>query len=482
MLISDHGYFWWGDIQDTTIPEMSARVPGILNVDEDGAISLELLGTLGGVDENLALFAIPVAHERPIRGILKQGQDHVILFGAVSDGGRVGGFRVDRMRARYALVSSRPVSAEKFDELRMSLVGFEAWTRPGQLVLDEEDDELRLTFSRREADGYATSAGRVELRHDFAGKRPEPTATAAAVSMVSRLEFVPNSAETLEGMYGFYRTFQDLILVLSNSERLCDWPKLRSSGSELWSTLYFKRFGDRDVVLPWYEAWLPFPRLKDTFGLIVDGWITNREALGPGIHLFLGTRRSLPMYQEHRFVNLVWGLEALHRRSHGDGHPSSPTPTPLDAKIQRIVEAVRAMDGLKSDDKRWLRELVQNKGEPTLADRLLTVLTSIGLPIEKSRLRTFANECAGLRNDLSHYGGERTPRSYDQFIQRVSVCAEALGHLYHLLVLRLIGVSVDNVTWLIHWQPTGRIKGSLVAAKLMDSERPEQGRPPSPQG
>lgn len=480
MQITDHGYFWWGDIQDTTIPEMSARVAGILNVEDDGAISLELLGALAGVDENVAAFAIPVTYERPIRGVLKQGQEHVVLLGAMSDGGRVGGFRVDRMRARYALVSSRPVTAEKFDELHISLAGFEAWTRPGQLALDEEDDELRLTFLRRKADGYTTSVGRVELHHDFVGKRPEPIATAAAVSMASRLEFVPNDPETLEGMYGFYRTFQDLILVLSNSERLCDWPTLRSSGSELWSTLYFKRFGERDVVLPWYEAWLPFPRLKDMFGTIVDGWIANREALGPGIHLFLGTRRSLPMYQEHRFVNLVWGLEALHRRSHGDGHPYSPTPTPLDEKIQRIVEAVKAMEGLKSDDKRWLRELVKNKGEPTLADRLMTVLTSIGLPIEERRLRTFANECAGLRNDLSHYGGERRPRSYDGFIERVTVCAEALGHLYHLLVLRLIGVSVDNVTWLIHWQPTGRIKASLAAAKLIDNERPRQRAPASP--
>ncbi len=391
-----------------------------------------------------------------------------------------GGGRVDRMRASYALVSRRPVRAEKFDELRMSLAGFEAWTRPGQLALDEDDDELHLTFSKRKADRYTTSIGRVELHHDFVGKRPEPIATAAAVSIASRLEFVPDDPETLEGMYGFYRTFQDLILMLSDSERLCDWPKLRSSGSDQWSILYFKRFGNCDVALPWYEAWLPFPRLKDTFGTIVDGWIANREALGPGIHLFLGTRRSLPMYQEHRFVNLVWGLEVLHRRSHGDGHPFSPTPTPFDEKIQRIAEAVKAMDGLKSDDKSWLRKLVKDKGEPTLADRLLAVLTSIGLPIEESRLRTFANECAGLRNDLSHYGGERTPRSYDRFIQRVSVCAEALGHLYHLLVLHRIGVSVDNVTWLIHWQPTGRIKASLAAAKLIDSERPRQRAPASP--
>ncbi len=47
MIISDHGYFWWGDIQDTAIPEMSERVAGILNVEDDGAISLELLGALG---------------------------------------------------------------------------------------------------------------------------------------------------------------------------------------------------------------------------------------------------------------------------------------------------------------------------------------------------------------------------------------------------------------------------------------------------
>jgi len=37
----------------------------------------------------------------------------------------------------------------------------------------------------------------------------------------------------------------------------------------------------------------------------------KRRKHGPGFYLFLGALRSREMYVEHRFANLVWGIDAL---------------------------------------------------------------------------------------------------------------------------------------------------------------------------
>ena len=46
---------------------------------------------------------------------------------------------------------------------------------------------------------------------------------------------------------------------------------------------------------------------------------TKREEFGPGFYLYLGTRRGMALYAEHSFVNLIWGLEAFHRKKNVGG-------------------------------------------------------------------------------------------------------------------------------------------------------------------
>ena len=50
------------------------------------------------------------------------------------------------------------------------------------------------------------------------------------------------------------------------------------------------------------------------FGAIWSRWKAMRDEFGPGFYLYLGLRRGMAMYIEHRFVNLIWGLEAFTAR------------------------------------------------------------------------------------------------------------------------------------------------------------------------
>jgi hypothetical protein len=187
-----------------------------------------------------------------------------------------------------------------------------------------------------------------------------------------------------------------------------DWPWIVATATSRYR-LYFRRLGDRNSqsAPQYFECVASFPELRERFGEMSQSWRSKRESLGPGLYLYLGTQRGVRMYVEHRFVNLVWGIEAFHRRT----YMLSPTSR-LKQKIDRILAQVSA-----KKDKDWLEKKLENAHEPSLGERIFETLNVVPLGLEEARLRAFANRCGKLRNDFAHFGGQRhTGGSYDDFL------------------------------------------------------------------
>lgn len=475
MAISDSGIFWWCDDDELEPPGQKKRVSGDLRIDDNGNITLDLIGALPGRGGIEAVFQIKVEHSRSIRGVLKSAGESVLLRDVFSKGGRDGGgVSFEVMGAKFAIISPEPIQVSKFCELHMPLHGFEAWSHPGDAAYehDKERRTLSLILTHGEGRRYETTLGEVVFGTGVKGHYPSPMSISVGASLTSSLTMIASRALILEEVIDQFRGFQDLILLLSNSQRLLPWPMVKSLGGDVRGTLYFQRYGDDTKSFAWHECWLPFPRISGDFAGIIDRWFARRAELGPGLHLFLGTRRSMPLYVEHKFVNLAWGLESLHRRIHGDGIPDTNEPTKLELKLERIRSALTSAVWAKPSDEAWVMNLVNRPLEPTLAGRIELLLTSIGIEFDKARLRKFSQRCADLRNDLSHYGGERSPGIYSAVIREYQIFGDALGYLYHLLLLQLVGVETRHLSWLVK-DPANRIRQSLVDASVLPTpERP----------
>jgi hypothetical protein len=101
----------------------------------------------------------------------------------------------------------------------------------------------------------------------------------------------------------------------------------------------------------------------------------KRERLGPGFYLYLGTRRGVELYIENRFVTLITGLEALHRRIRIDDGGRGVK--------ERVARIVACVDDTK--DKKWLTKRLKNAHEPNLEERLFDLFTSVDLHIERQK-------------------------------------------------------------------------------------------------
>jgi hypothetical protein len=167
------------------------------------------------------------------------------------------------------------------------------------------------------------------------------------------------------------------------------------------------------------------------------------------------------MYAEHRFANLIWGLEAFHRTKYNGRNVPS-----LREKIDRILDGVT-----KPSDKRWLERRLRFADEPTLEQRIFDVLQSLDIGLDDLRLRTFAGRCAKNRNDISHFGGDRDGSDYQKFLKDIDAQGDALSTLYHALLLKEIGVDSEIIKfWIYEGTRAHSITQSFTEVGLLNVE------------
>ncbi|WP_413463254.1 HEPN domain-containing protein [Alteriqipengyuania lutimaris] len=248
---------------------------------------------------------------------------------------------------------------------------------------------------------------------------------------------------------------EDLLILLADCNRSFDFPRLRVKPGEPGVRLYFARSSrPKEEREKWDKVWVPFGACDDQFGGILETWLEKHEIYGSGFHLYLGNRRGHPMYWEHRFASLMWGLESLHR---------SLVPTKENeaqaAKVKRIVEQIA-----KARDRKWAERHLPKQSEPTLATRIADLLSMLPLRFDKAELVCFAERCAARRNDVSHFGGVRRAGDYNDFIQDIVKLSGAIDVFYHALLLQIAGVPGERIAWYF----LQGVNASLVQEKLLE--------------
>lgn len=158
-------------------------------------------------------------------------------------------------------------------------------------------------------------------------------------------------------------------------------------------------------------------------------------------------------------MNLIWGIEAFHRKRHAVSESAT-----LAAKISRIVEQIT-----EPKDKKWLKGILRYSHEPALEIRIFDAFKSLPINLDAARLRAFSKSCAELRNDISHFGGPRPGTKYQDFVRDLDRRSSALSVLYHTLLLQEVGVDEKILNW---WTYKGFrsfiIKSNFVEVGLLD--------------
>jgi len=468
-ILEERGLFWWADetVSETQFPPESS-IPGLLIIGDDGQTRLELDGYFPSKHGPMA----PMVRRgqlihKDIQGLLRTSNKRILLTGLTGNGGQFSTNRMsyERYISGHCLLANgfaKVPPSLTFKEIIVPLAGFEQWLRLSAIKITSSKRTVSVKYKRPKDAVYKTADGKLSIHFESA-------VDSAGAIFGTELSFKETASATLSfskplalnELIAHYRLLEDLLLMLTGADHALDWPWVAADKSTQYR-LYFLKSGSKAASPPKaHECITNFIQLRDRFGDIWSDWKKKREAFGSGFYLYLGTRRGVTLYIENRFINLVFGLEAFHRRKY-----PVPGATKLDAKIARIVEQIRGRE-----DKKWLaNQLERAKDQPPLGQRLFTTLREVPLGLEETRLKTFCELCAKLRNDISHYGGQphhETP--YNDFILDLESKGQALATLYQALLLFEIGVDADIIkAWMFDGFGSYTIKYHFVKADLLD--------------
>jgi len=439
-IIDSRGRFWSAEI---TVPKgnfaPSESVTGRLRLLANGRAELDLDATidLSGSKDAIHRIMSYQEVEGAICGFLIDASKHVRLTGLSSNGGSLGGMGPSRERlvADRSLVSRSPFTPggePRFRWLDLPLDGFEEWLGRGNINVTKGRRRIRADYSvQAQCIHWPSDTMPLELHRGLQGDGGKALTELSWRENAFLRIGSPKADLTIEPAIERAQRIEDLLVLLSNHDKRVEFPVLRRSKAGEPVHLYYSRAGrDTEAKLVWHKAWALFEPCSDQFGDLVASWLAKYDTYGPGFHLYLGNRRGQAMYPEHRFASLMWGLEALHRAM----VPAQSNEAQA-AKVQRILGKIE-----NKNDRKWAARFLPVESEPSLANRLLDLFSRVDLGIERKQLAAFAQRCADRRNDVSHFGGRRQPGDYDAFLEDIVNLSQAVGLLYHALILHIIAV------------------------------------------
>ena len=481
-VLEERGLFWW---HHEPIPDQSfapdSCVSGLLKIHDDGRTTLELDGYLSSEYGAMSTLLGSQDHKlksESIQGLLKVSNKHVLLFNLSRNGGAFStiGLSYEKYQALNCLVGDVRFPNIKgdilFKELEIELCGLEEWLRLQSIETSKTRRGIAIKYRRKKDVTYDMDDGKLSIHYKINGQYA-PNSHSIAMNEIVSLTYTKKKLVAFEDMKKQFCLLDELFIVLTDSEYCISWPSLiiKTVKTRNKYKMYFARLINAAEAPKWHGCPTTFVQLRETFGHIVSEWNKKREQFGPGFYLYLGVRRAVQLYPEHRFVNLIWGIEAFHRTKHRDASSDK-----IKARICRIIGEVS-----DRKDKKWLIGVLRHAHEPNLEQRIYDVLTAIPINIDNAKIRDFAHECAARRNDVSHFGAQRHGENYTEFAIDLERKSAALSILYHMLILHEIGVDEKIFNW---WIYNGfrsySIKSILVEVGLLDKSVLKPPSPPQP--
>ena len=412
--LRESGYFSLPSAPDT-------RIPGILSISDGGVIKLELFGVFGTLDE-------PESVERIVGHIQKGG--FVTLDGCYCwkmsssvDTSRtfedISKSFIDVTRV-FKGVAYREGEVPHFDTFTFSVEGIDEWVGISGIEANHQFEEHTATISYELPANIPIELGNgMELLIAFSWKptgllnkkeagviqkinfhlvSKDPRELKEFISIAENITaflcFATNEIVCLDSVSTTFNNFhqdvrQNLTMVTEVDIYGHTWPHSKDEPEISRQKMLFK-----------------FEEIQSDLERKINKWIEAYEQITPAFHFYLWTQMGAYPYSEVKFLTLVQGLEAYHRKMFNENRMN------LRNRIEEIIKPFENIIG--TDEER--QELI----------------TSI--------MRT--------RNYWTHYDPELESRvAQDRELEILCYKIEALFQLHFLQLIGFSQKEISSIAW-----------------------------------
>ena len=478
--IETPGFFW--------LPEKPEnRVPGTLHISDSGEVGLEATGLFRDHRAIMEDYGMevegPVEYERPnlnrIVGIVENG-GLVTLDGCIPQREQFGtGLSKSFFHASLAFIGSNYGAEDEvtFSKFVFSCDGLDDWLSISGFCLEIDPENKRYSIHYHYPGKIPlTLLSGIELNFDFDFSFPTvsfPT-TETSVSQKARVIMISNEPQTLGYFLSLISKICSFLSLATDQnvsiDSMTGYPEKEVGNSEMRqvSVGVYGKIGHHSEKKPstsWHEMLFTYANVGGQLEQALARWLESYDRFGNAFNLYFASRSDAYQNLDVKFLQLVQGIEVLHRRS------SKEKLMPEDEFRKFKADIV---SDIQDDDKRsWLKEKLAYANELSLRERVERIVEPFACLLgDEDECRAFAGKVASTRNYLTHFskGNEKRAASGEElwYLHR------KLEALFQMHLMRRIGFDDKSIEFMARENDVLRAKLGLPrSAPLLPSRSPQ---------
>ena len=435
------GYFWLPSAPDK-------KVPGTLTISDGGFIELEVVKLLGD-------------RGSPFKDDVKR------IVGQIEEEGLV---TLDNC-FRKSIKSSRDISKSlirvnrafigigydedeipRFNSVIFSVEGLDEWIGITGINVDYQLEEYISTISYQPPADVPFNLGNgMQLSVTFGWTAPGGyPIKEAGVSQKAYFELVSREALELDDFISVVRKITHFLYFAMDQTVSLD--SMEATSDNLRRNIGEGRTNPIPIKI-YYPSWpyskdepetygsklFEFKEMQNDAERIINNWIEAYEQIAPTFNLYFLAKMGMQTYLEERFMALVQGLEAYHRKTSNEKRMD-------EAEFEELVENL--IEKCPPEKRKWLKERLQYGNEVSLRKRLRDIIKPFKDVIgNRTKRDNLIDRIVNTRNYLTHY---------DLCLESEAVEGQDLWNLcvnmemlFQLHFLQLIGFSREQIDSLL---------------------------------
>ena len=181
-----------------------------------------------------------------------------------------------------------------------------------------------------------------------------------------------------------------------------------------------------------------FGRIQNDAERIINNWIEAYEKITPAFNLYFLAKMGMQTYLEERFMALVQGLEAYHRRTSNQKQMD-------EAEFKELIDNL--IDQCPQERKEWLKGKLQYGNEVSLRHRLKSLIEPFEDVIEDwQKPKGLIDKIVNTRNYLTHYDlSLESKAAQGEDLWPLCLKMELLFQLYFLQLIDFTHEQIDAI-------------------------------------
>ncbi|WJD70654.1 hypothetical protein QQ994_01865 [Pseudomonas asiatica] len=181
------------------------------------------------------------------------------------------------------------------------------------------------------------------------------------------------------------------------------------------------------------------PHVRDKFESLINIWLNLYDVADPALNLFFSVINEPNTFSESKFLSLAQSMETLHRRTNHD------TATP-EAEFEEFKR--RVLSSAPEDTHEWLESKFKFGNELTFKKRVLDLISPFQKLLGSSqRKKTIAHKIVISRNYYTHYNPDLELHAQKgEDLLNLTYTMEALCKL---ILIQMLGFTFEEIEKMI---------------------------------